>query len=359
MKPRAVTQSRQNRISWQTIGVAISVVILASASYVLYRLLQDIEPAEVYAALRRTPTHALVLAGIFVALGYLTLTFYDYFALRTIGRTEIPYRTAALGSFTSYSIGHNVGFSVFSGGAVRYRIYSISGLDAIEVAKICFIAGLTFWLGNVAFLGLGLIVDPDAANAIDKLPSYANRWLGAAALLMLLAYVIWVSAAPRAIRIGKERWHVVLPGGRLTLVQIALGIIDLSCASAAMYMLMPDAPQIDYVSLSVIFVTATLLGFASHTPGGIGVFDAAMIIALMHFDRHSLLRFGKENVLGALLLFRLYYYIAPFALALAVLGVREFILDLKVAEKIVGKQIRDPRTKRNDTRRGSEVQRKK
>ena len=335
MTPRAIVRYLHAKISWQAVGIALSIAIIASASYVLYSLLHDIEPREVYAALRRTPTYALVLAGIFVTLGYLTLTFYDYFALRTIGRTEIPYRTAALGGFTSYSIGHNVGFSVFSGGAVRYRIYSVSGLDAIEVAKVCFIAGLTFWLGNVAFLGLGLIVDPDAANAIDNLPTHVNRWLGATALLALLAYVIWVSAATRSIGIGRERWHVALPNGKLTLIQIALGIVDLSCASAAMYMLMPDAPQIDFVSLAVIFVTATLLGFASSSPGGIGVFDAAMLIALMHFDRQSLLRFGKENILGALLLFRLYYYIVPFALSLAILGVREFILDLKpVAQKI-------------------------
>jgi uncharacterized membrane protein YbhN (UPF0104 family) len=347
MNPRAIARYLQQKIGWQAVGIALSIVIIAGASYVLYRLLRDIEPREVYAALRRTPTQALVLAGIFVALGYVTLTFYDYFALRTIGRTEIPYRTAALGGFTSYSIGHNVGFSVFSGGAVRYRIYSVNGLDVIEVAKICFIAGLTFWLGNVAFLGLGLIVDPDAANAIDKLPTFANRWLGAAGLLALLVYVIWVSAAPRSIGIGRERWHVTLPGGRLTLIQIALGIVDLSCASAAMYMLMPDAPQIDFVSLAVIFVTATLLGFASHSPGGLGVFDVAMLIALMHFDRQSLLHFGKESILGALLLFRLYYYIIPFALALAILGVREFILDLKpVAQKIREQKVFARRTKR-------------
>jgi hypothetical protein len=347
MNPRAIARYLQKKIGWQAVGIALSIIIIASASYVLYHLLHDIELREVYAALRRTPTYALVLAGVFVALGYVTLTFYDYFALHTIGRPEIPYRTAALGGFTSYAIGHNVGFSVFSGGAVRYRIYSVSGLDVVEVAKLCFVAGLTFWLGNVAFLGLGLIVDPDAANAIDKLPAFVNRWLGAAALLALLAYVIWVSAAPRSIGIGRERWHVTLPGGRLTLVQILIGIVDLSCASAAMYMLMPNAPQIDFVSLAVIFVTATLLGFASHSPGGLGVFDAAMLIALMHFDRQSLLRFGKESILGALLLFRLYYYIAPFALSLAILGVREFILDLKpVAQKIRERKVFARRKKR-------------
>jgi len=308
-------------VSWQAVGIELSIFIIAGASFVLYRLLHDIEPHEVYVALRRTPSESLVLAGVFVALGYLTLTFYDYFALRTIGRPEIPYRTAALGGFTSYSIGHNVGFSVISGGAVRYRIYSVHGLDAVEVAKLCFIAGLTFWLGNVAFLGLGLVIDPDAANAIDKLPTVVNRSLGAAGLLALLAYVIWVSGAPRSIRIGRERWHITLPGGRLTLIQIALGIVDLGCASAAMYMLIPSAPQIDFVSLAVIFVTATLLGFASHSPGGLGVFDAAMLVALWQFD--------KEELLAGLLLFRLLYYIVPFVVSLLILGLRELMLAVR------------------------------
>jgi len=346
-KPPAFFTFLRNRVNWQYVGIAISIFIIAFAAYVLYTVLNDLEPREVYTALKRTPPHALILAGIFVAAGYFTLTFYDYFALSTIGRPDIPYRTAALASFTSYSIGHNIGFSFLSGGAVRYRVYSVSGLNAIEVAKICLIAGLTFWLGNVAFLGLGMIVDPVAANAIDKLPSGFNRAIGAATIVALVAYVIWVSVAPRSVGVGQGKWRVTLPGGKLTAVQIALGIVDLSCAAAAMYVLMPSSPEIDFVSLAVIFVSATLLGFASSSPGGLGVFDAAMLIALMHFDRHSLARFGKEGVLGALLLFRLYYYIVPFALSLAILGLREFILDLKpVAEKIRKQKIFKRRTRR-------------
>lgn len=346
-KPPAFVTFLRSRVNWQYVGIAISVFIIAFAAYVLYSVLHDLEPREVYTALRRTPLHALVLAGIFVAAGYFTLTFYDYFALRTIGRPDIPYRTAALASFTSYSIGHNVGFSVVSGGAIRYRVYSVSGLNAIEVAKICLVAGLTFWLGNVAFLGLGLIVDPEAATSIDKLPNDINRAIGAAAIIALVAYVLWVSLAPRSIGVGKEKWRVTLPAGKLTIIQIALGIVDLSCAAAAMYVLMPNSPQIDFVSLAVIFVSATLLGFASSSPGGLGVFDAAMLIALMHFDRHSMARFGKESVLGALLLFRVYYYIVPFAISLAILGMREFILDLKpVAEKIRKRKIFKGRPRR-------------
>jgi uncharacterized membrane protein YbhN (UPF0104 family) len=87
----------------------------------------------------------------------------------------VPYRVAALAGFTSYAVGHNVGASVFSGGAVRYRIYSAWGLSVIEVTKICFVAGLTFWLGNATVLGLGILDAPQAARAIDQLPLWSNR----------------------------------------------------------------------------------------------------------------------------------------------------------------------------------------
>lgn len=343
MNSRSIFRFLRERVNWQLVGILVSVALISVAAIILYNILSDLDVHKVYEALRSKKPHALILAGLFVAAGYFTLTFYDYFALHSIGRRDIPYRTAALAGFTSYSIGHNIGFSVFAGGAVRYRIYSASGLTVVEVAKICVIAGLTFWLGNVAFLGLGLLVEPQAAYAIDKLPEGMNRAIGAAALIGLVAYVIWVSLAPRSVGVGDgKQYRVTLPGGRLTLVQIALGVIDLSCCAAAMYVLMPMSPQIDFISLAVIFVTATLLGFASSSPGGLGVFDAAMLLALMHFDRHSLVRFGKEGVLGALLIFRLYYYVIPFAISLVIMGVREFVLDLRPVADNIRKQIGDP-----------------
>ena len=85
-----------------------------------------------------------------------------------------------------------------------------------------------------------------------------------------------------------------------------------------MYLLLPDSPAIDFVTLVVVFVSATLLGFASHAPGGLGVFDAAMLVALGQFDR--------EELLAGVLLFRLLYYVAPFVLAVLILGLREVAL---------------------------------
>ena len=179
---RAFGRFFEQKIGLHRLGVALSILIIAVAAVVLYRKLHNINVGKVLTAMATVEYRDVAISALFVALGYFTLTFYDLFALRTIGRKDVPYRVAALAGFTSYSVGHNVGASVFTGGAVRYRIYSGWGLDAIEVAKICFIAGLTFWLGNMTVLGFGFAYHPEAASEIDQLPFWINRVLGIAAL---------------------------------------------------------------------------------------------------------------------------------------------------------------------------------
>ncbi|KPF93736.1 hypothetical protein IP86_23275 [Rhodopseudomonas sp. AAP120] len=320
------------------VGVAISIAVIAAACYVLYHLLRGIDLDKVLEAIRQTEPRSIALAALFVAAGYFTLTFYDLFALRTIGRKEVPYRTAALAAFTSYSIGHNVGASVFTGGAVRYRIYSAWSLDGIDVAKICFLAGLTFWLGNAAVLGMGIAYHPEAASSIDQLPPWLNRVLAFAILTGLAVYVVWVSIKPR--RVGRGSWTVELPGGPLTLLQIGIGIVDLGFCALAMYVLVPDEPNLGFVVVAVIFVSATLLGFASHSPGGLGVFDAAMLVGLWQMD--------KEGLLAGMLLFRILYYIVPFMLSVIILAIREIVIGTRLKRMHRLADALDPKPIRQD-----------
>src|SRR5689334_23637625 len=112
------------------LGVVVSVTVIIVACFMLYHKLRGIDTVEVIEAIKGTETYQIALAALFVAAGYFTLTFYDLFAVRAIGHSHVPYRVNALAAFTSYSIGHNVGASVFTGGAVRYRIYSGYGLNA-------------------------------------------------------------------------------------------------------------------------------------------------------------------------------------------------------------------------------------
>lgn len=301
------------------LGVVISIAVIGTACYVLYHMLRGIDVAEVIEAIKGTEPRQIVLAALFVAAGYFTLTFYDWFAVRTIGRTDVPYRVNAIAGFTSYSIGHNVGASVFTGGAVRYRIYSAWGLNAIDVAKVCFLAGLTFWLGNAAVLGIGIAWHPEAAAAVDQLPVWLNRTAAILTIIGLAGYVAWVWTKPRLV--GRGPWTVTLPGGPLTLLQICIGIVDLGFCALAMYVLTPEEANPGFVTVAVIFVSATLLGFASHSPGGLGVFDAAMLVGLAQMDR--------EDLLAGMLLFRVLYYISPFVISVILLTLREVIIGAR------------------------------
>jgi glycosyltransferase 2 family protein len=329
---RTIAFLREKQI-FHKLGVLISLTIIGIACYVLYHMLRGLDFDELIGALKAKPSQSIVLAMLFVAAGYFTLTFYDLFALHTIGHYDVPYRVAALAGFTSYSIGHNVGASALTGGAVRYRVYSAWGLNAVDVAKICFVAGLTFWLGNAAVLGLGISYHPEAAAQIDRLPLWLNQVAALIILIALAGYVAWVWVKPRVV--GRGQWTVTLPGGPLTLLQIAIGIVDLGFCALAMYMLVPNTPYIDFVTVAVIFVSATLLGFASHSPGGLGVFDAAMLVGLWQFD--------KEELLAGMLLFRVLYYITPFVLSLLILGVREIVLGSRAAARVaVAKPSHEP-----------------
>ena len=309
-------------IGWKRLGIAASVLIISFAITTLVRTLKGVDAGVILTALTDIPPGHIALAALCVVAAFCTLTFYDFFALRTIGIKNVPYRIAALSSFTSYSIGHNIGATVFTGGAIRFRIYSDYGLNAIDVAKICFLSGLTFWLGNTFVLGIGMAWHPEAASAMDQLPAAINRLIAFAGILAIVSYLGWLTLGENRRELGQNGWKVVLPSARLTLVQILIGVVDLGFCAMAMYLLVPAQPQIDFMSLAVVFILATLLGFASHAPGSIGVFDAAMLVALPQF--------GREQLLATLLVFRVLYFVIPFGIAISIMGTRELWLNVVV-----------------------------
>lgn len=312
LKVIAPTRSHRGSGRLKGLGIVVSIAIAAIAIYALTHTLKSIDAGEVFEVIRHTNISLIVLAAVLVTTSYVSLTFYDLLALRTIGRTDIPYRIAALASFTSYPIAHGVGAVSLISPVIRYRIYSHNGLSAFDVANICFLTGLTFWLGNLTALGTGLFFAPDAISLVDFLPPRVNQWLAVALLLGVAAFLSWCWF-PR--NIGTKRWPVRLPSGPLVLLQIVIGVFDLGAAALAMYVLIPAGPNIGIFPIMAVFIAATLLGFASHTPAGIGVFDATFLIGLGNDD--------KEPLVAALLMFRLMYHFLPFILALSLFGVVE------------------------------------
>ena len=296
----------------RTIGAILSIGIFGLSIFVLARVVANLDIGALRAAIAATSAEQIAAACLLASVSYLALTGYDALALRQIG-THVPYRTTALGSFTSYAISFTLGFPLITAGAVRYWIYSRAGLSAGKVASLTVVAGVTFWLGMAFVAGVSMVARAESLSWIDNLPWQMNAVIGAGVLVAIAAYVGWVAVAPRRVRV--QGFRLRLPGPLVTLGQMALGVIDLCAAAGVLYVLLPAKTPIDFPSFAATYVLGCILGIASHAPGGIGVFEATMLKFVPAPSTASLF--------ASLLLFRIIYYLAPFVFALALLGANE------------------------------------
>ena len=308
---RLVAFAATHRVLLHRIGLATSLAIISVSAFIFGRTLIRVDPRKFQEAFAATGADQIAMAFGLAAVSYLALTGYDGLALRHLG-VKIPYRLTALASFTSYAISFTLGFPLVTGGAVRFWLYGPAGLSAGKVASLTVVAGVTFWLGMGLVLAVGFISDASAIAEINNLAVWANRAIGVALVCALLAYLAWVT---RMRRRGKAViFNLKMPGPILTLGQTALGVIDVCAAAGALYVLLPKGHGVAYIPFASLYSLAAMLGIASHSPGGLGVFEATMIKGVGG---------SSDQLLASLLLFRVIYYVIPFLLALALLGAHE------------------------------------
>jgi uncharacterized membrane protein YbhN (UPF0104 family) len=312
----------RRRSRWWWLGPLASIIIFGASLVVLWYIIREIQPGELASAFANASLRQLGLACGFTALSYLLLTGYDSLALKRLG-LSIPYRTTALASFTSYSVSFTLGFPIVTGGTVRYWIYSPKGVRASEVASLTVIAGLTFWLGLGAILCASLFYATPSVAALARTSPLVVQAVGAAVAVATAGYLVWIASGERTIRV--RGWNLPLPGLAITLGQMFLGAAEVCAAAAVLFVLLPGGHGIDYPSFLAVYVFACLVGIASHAPGGLGVFEATMLVALS--------RLPFEPVLGALLIFRIIYYILPFILALVLLALNEMVRRIRRHER--------------------------
>lgn len=305
------TTARRNSIA-RKIAAGFSIAIAIFSIYVLGRTFSAVSLTDLRHAIAATSADQIAMAALLTFVSFLALTGYDALALRQL-RTRVSYATTALASFTSYAISFTLGFPLITAGTVRYWIYSQAGLGPSKVASLTIVAGVTFWFGMVFVIGAGLAFQAEAISALNHLQPALNMLMGIGALAAIFAYLVWVTIRRRHVRI--QGFRLELPGLGLTLGQVTLGVIDQCAAAGVLFVLLPHHGELDFFTFAATYVFACILGVASNAPGGIGVFEAAMLKAVPIAS--------QESVLASLLLFRLIYYFVPFVLALAFLGAHE------------------------------------
>jgi hypothetical protein len=125
----------------------------------------------------------------------------------------------------------------------------------------------------------------------------------------VLTYVTLSRIVTRVRLFGHE---IGLPGLRMALMQVLLATCDVSITASIFYTLLPatDRPGaiLTFPIFIGIYVTSYSAGVLASLPGGIGVFDTAILFGLEPY-------LPAPTILGAIVVFRLYYYIIPLFLA--------------------------------------------
>lgn len=295
------------------LSVGIVLILAALGFSALAHLLREVHLHDVRHAVAQIGPERFIAALVFTCASYLALTLYDALALRAIGR-PLPYGVAALASFTSYTLSHNLGLSLLTGGSARYRVYSAEGLAIGDVARVIAIASLAFWGGVFALAGGMLALSPDriSLGPLD-FPPVLWRAIGIAVLAGLATLILWAGRDGRHLRV--LRWQLPIPGYRLALAQIAVAALDLATASAALFVLVPDVTLAAWPTFFMGYTLAIIAVLITHVPGGIGIFEAVMVAALPGAARPELV--------AALIAYRLLYYVLPLLVAGLIVAAQE------------------------------------
>lgn len=296
---------------WASIGfVAVGVAV-----WVLWHELRGISFDDFWVSITAIKWHNWVMALLGAVLAYAAIAGYDHMALSHIGRS-FPWLFVTLCSFTTYALSHNIGGSVVSGAVIRFRAYGSRGLTMHEVGIVVAFAFFTFILSAALVAGVIFLIAPEVIDRFvnfDSLPIKLSSSTGVFLIGLVLLYVIGSLFQMRPLEIGKLKLEYPRPG--IVLRQLTIGPAEIVFAGTIFYFALPEAGNPGFIVVLGVFVVAFALATSTHAPGGLGVFELVALTGLSDMN--------KADVLAALVVFRLLYFILPLLIGLVIVIIFE------------------------------------
>lgn len=261
--------------------------------------LRQYDQAQLADAIRRFPLTRMLSAIGFAAGSYFCLTFFDYLGLRYAG-CRLPWRKAALASFTSLSLGHNIGFSALSAGVLRYRFYSRWGASAEQVVKVIFVSATSVAVGLGMLGGLAALVDPSVGR-------FSSLFLPA-----FICFAVPVGYVAACVWLRRSYVYkgvtLQLPSLQIACLQVGVGTLNFLCVAACLQQCMLAVRDVGFTKVAAAYVAGNVATIVSHVPGGLGVLETVVQFVV-----------GTQEFIVPLVMFRLVYFIIPLALGSALL----------------------------------------
>jgi phosphatidylglycerol lysyltransferase len=291
----------------------LSLALFAAVLYLLHRELAQHSWHDVLRHLRSLSPGSLTAAAAFALASYAALAMVEALALRHVGQS-VPLRISAVTSFVSYAVGHNIGLAALSGGAIRLRLYGSRGLPATDITVVSAFCGVTTLLGLLTLTAYALLVEPQEASLVLHLGRTFTTVLGIGCATLIACYMAGSLLKRRPF--GWRQWRVGWPRPAIAAGQVTASVVDLACAAAAMYALMPETTGVSYATFLAIFVLSVFAAAVTGIPGGLGVIEYVVVLALPAVP--------TEQLLGRLLAYRIIYYLVPLVLSATLLAAHEF-----------------------------------
>ncbi|MDR3507207.1 MAG: lysylphosphatidylglycerol synthase domain-containing protein [Caulobacteraceae bacterium] len=278
--------------------ILVSMVSLAGAAWLIHHVLRDFSWPLFIAALRATPTWAIVAAIVLTPASYVCLAVTEWFSLQSLGH-RLSWHRAGRVAFASYAVSNSLGFSLATGTATRLRLYSVWGLSAAAITSVALLAGAAVSLSGVVTAGLGLLIRPAPFAEVFHWPRWIIEGIG---LALLAPGVLWFAVLRRPAAEADTAALAHTRSGRA--FALLAGVADWALSGAALYVLLPHPTLAGFPEFIAVFVLGSLVSAATGVPGGVGVFEAVVLGVSMLVAR-------TQETATALILYRVIYSLGP------------------------------------------------
>ena len=308
--PNATTQashlSDQAKTRQYKVPIALSAALAfgAIAFWSIRREFGQTSTVEVFDSLRALSSGALGLAVMAMVVSYFCVAIYDSLAFRYTAKS-IPLRKTVLGSFSAYAVSNTLGMPILTGNAIRARLYTKWGLTASEIAIVAIVSAVTLHACAVLLASLGLVLESRTFEQFFSLTPSLSIAFGAFGILFVATLSVIILNGPNE-RIVKAI-IVKRPKPKWVAAQLTTGLLDYCAMAFCLFVLLPSGLELSFLAFLPVFVFAALIAGLSGLPGGIGVFEAIILLVMP--------RGSEAGVAASLIAFRAIYYLLPLLIA--------------------------------------------